>query len=106
MKKLSACLAILLVMSTHAAIGAVTEFGNPTCIDWVKADSPGNKVWLLGYLSGINVAVAKASKDPLDNMDNADEAFTWMSTYCRNNPTKTVGEAAQVFYTQFKMRSR
>ncbi len=104
LKKLFAALNVFLVVSANGALAAVTEFGNPECKEWVDTNNPGNKVWLLGYLSGLNLAYAKANNDPLDHMENVEQAFTWMNAYCKRNPKKTVGEAAQIFYMELKKK--
>lgn len=106
LKKLLTVLSVFLVISANVAFAAVTEFGNPECKEWVDTNNPGNKVWLLGYLSGLNLAYANAKNDPLDHMENVEEAFIWMDSYCRNNPKKTVGEAAQVFYAELKRKGK
>lgn len=106
MRKRLTILGVLLAISANGTFGAVTEFGNPGCNEWVSANNSGNKVWLLGYLSGLNLAFAKANNDPLDKVQSVEDTFVWMDNYCRNNPKKTIGEAAQVFYGELKMKGK
>ncbi len=84
-----------------------TIFGAPDCGQWVKDNNPNRKAWLLGYMSGLNVAHELADlkpKDPLDKMRSAEQAFLWIDNYCKANPLKTVAIAGLELFQELKSK--
>lgn len=92
----AAVLFCLLALIKTEAVAAVT-FGGQDCGQWIA--NP-NKVWLAGYLSGVNAAVANESHDPLDQMNSIDQAVLWVTNYCRANPLRRVTTAALALYRE------
>ena len=82
-----------------------TIFGAPDCGQWVKDNNPNLKAWLLGYMSGLNVAHELSGlkpKDPLDKMSSAEQAFLWVDNYCQANPMRTVASAGWKLFQELK----
>ena len=82
-----------------------TAFGAPDCGQWVKDSTTNRKAWLLGYMSGLNVAHELSDlkqKDPLDKMRSAEQAFLWVDNYCRANPMSTVALAGWELFKELK----
>lgn len=74
-----------------------TTLGDPDCGQWVKSPHPLDRVWLLGYLSGLNMAWNGNDKkpyDPLSKLSSRDQAYLWMDNYCKANPLKNVSTGA------------
>ena len=82
-----------------------TIFGAPDCGQWVKDNNPNLKAWLLGYMSGLNVAHELSGlkpKDPLDKMSSAEQAFLWVDNFCQANPMRTVASAGWKLFQELK----
>ena len=93
----------LMLLTATLNAHAVTTMGDRSCGNWIKSkedkqQSNGtqwmleatNHTWLAGYLSGLSVAM---NKDFLKTVDG-DSIFLWVDNYCRENPLKTVADAA------------
>ena len=94
---------IALLLSHSLSYGMVTIIGNKDCGEWFKLEGP--KVWLMGYLSGLNVMVAEDKKnDPLGNLNSAEQAILWMDNYCKANPLTTVADGAQKLYIELAQK--
>lgn len=82
-----------------------TAFGAPDCGQWVKDSTTNRKAWLMGYMSGLNVAHELSDskpKDPLNKMRSAEQAFLWVDNYCRANPMRTVAFAGWELFQELK----
>jgi hypothetical protein len=102
--RLRAVLGAYLCISSVAAF-AQTQFGVPDCGQWVAQASVQRKAWLLGYLSGLNTlheVQSLSPKDPLSKLGSADQAFLWVSNFCRENPLKDAGWAGWKLFEQLK----
>lgn len=101
MKKITA--AILLAIAASSA-QAYAIRGTPSCGEWIEGRSNAkgsasgspeawnaltDKMWYLGYLSGL---AAGAKSDFLRHLDN-DSIFVYTDNYCRANPLKNLAEA-------------
>lgn len=89
--------AVLILAMPTIGYAQSTYFGNIDCGQWVKAPHPGNKVWLMGYLSGMNKVwngEAKKPADPLGRLSSVEQAVLWMDNYCKANPLKSVSNGA------------
>ena len=85
-------LMLALALGSSSAMSQ-TIFGTYDCGHWFSTNQPINrdaKVWLMGYLSGMNAMAVKApaKPDPLGKLTSADQAFLWMDNYCKANPLK------------------
>jgi hypothetical protein len=68
-----------------------TGFGSPDCGKWLADKSPLQKIWLSGFLSGMNaVHNAAFKRDPLDELSSMDQAYAWMDNYCKKNPLERI----------------
>ena len=80
--------------------------GPPDCGEWFQQHSP--KVWLMGYVSGINGANFYADKTDFKEGVSGAQMVLWMDNYCRVNPLKTVPEGAnqliRELYTKAKKK--
>lgn len=82
---------------------ALTTRGSPTCNEWLsdaKLDQGANAwrvtadhFWLLGYLSGLSVAMGI---DILKETDN-DVLYQWMDRYCAAHIFRSLNEAADEY---------
>lgn len=78
-----------------------TSFGAPDCGEWVNGTRPGSKIWLSGYMSGLNRMFnisadrSAAAYDPISTLSSMDQAFVWMDNWCRSNPLEGVDSGAQ-----------
>jgi hypothetical protein len=86
----------LLVASGPLMAQPSTTFGDPGCSEWFVQPNAPKKLWLMGFLSGLNVAADRAgtpTKDLLGTLTSASQAFLSVDNFCRANPKSTV-EAA------------
>ena len=77
------------------ALGAM---GGYDCGQWFT--SPVAKLWLGGYLSGLNAANLYPGRDPLNKLNSAEQMNLWMDNYCRANPLRTVGQGANALFQE------
>jgi hypothetical protein len=90
-------LLMLITTNTHGA----TSFGTPDCGQWFSENTKAPaKIWLIGYLSGINALKAIPGADPLDRINSAEQVFLWMDKWCQANPLKTVYIGGQDLYLE------
>ncbi len=82
---------------------AMVTFGDYDCGQWFTRKVVA-QTWLLGYLSGLNVAYAKGDKDALDKANSADQIFLWMDNYCKAHPLEMVSAAGFVLYLELKAK--
>lgn len=97
-------LLLLVTLATATfQVSAGTSFGGADCGQWFSKKSRFNaKVWLSGYLSGLNSAVGKQSGDPLGKLGSMEQAFLWVDNYCKANPLSTLAEAGNVLYIELQ----
>jgi hypothetical protein len=83
MKKMLA----LCCLTASLSAGAATAFSNPNCAEWVeKPLYYSTHAWLLGYLTGLNVAFTlEGQRDMLTGMTSA-QLLLWMDNYCKAHP--------------------
>ena len=67
--------------------------GDPDCAMWTKPESNAreleNKAWLIGFLSGANMAFSlDADRKPFNYFGGitTGQIYLWMDDYCRANP--------------------
>jgi hypothetical protein len=95
----------LLMFGTPA--WAAASWGEPDCDEWQYVGSTNLKDWLLGYLSGMNVAWAAEGRTParpLTALSSVEEPFVWMDRYCRANPRESIGRGAIVLFFELVRR--
>lgn len=86
---------------------AVTLIGGPDCGQWFDdSRRPNAKIWLAGYLSGLNSAIGNQASDPLDRLGSMDQAYLWIDKYCRDNPLKEVQEGGNILYNELRKKRR
>ncbi len=84
-----------------------TVFGAPDCGKLVSDNNTNRKAWMLGYLSGLNVAheiEGLKPKDPLNNLSSAEQAFLWVENYCKANPLKSGLDAGWELLKELKRK--
>jgi hypothetical protein len=85
---------------------AVIVRGMPSCGTWVQTRqagdmaSIGNRLWLIGFLSGV---AAGTQKDLLKTTDN-DSITLWMDNYCRANPLNDLEDGAETLAKELMKR--
>ena len=67
--------------------------GDPDCAMWLKPETNAreleNRAWLIGFLSGTNMAFSlDADRKPFNYFGGitTDQIYLWMDNYCRANP--------------------
>jgi len=88
------------------ALGGVS-LGEPECGAWLTTPSSDAKAWVLGYLSGMNLvwrAEQKLPAEPLAALSSPEEVFSWMDTYCRANPRRSLGRGGIILFFEFVKR--
>ena len=120
MRKILSILCILGILSNIiasspvlAANTSLSIMGAITCKDWVKnrindteADalgrlvSSGDKSWLLGFLSGLNIN-GQYDKDVLDAVDVGTISL-WTDRYCKHNPKSDLSDAGIELFSELK----
>jgi hypothetical protein len=88
----------MLFLLTVFNADAVTMFGDPNCAEW-RTKQQVAKIWLAGYLTGMNAAAGTQKNDRLANI-TIDQAALWMDNFCATNPLKTVGYGAITLYLE------
>ena len=100
-------LALVMVLTIPLSAQTQTVFGTPDCGEWVNQANNPKKGWLLGYMSGLNTLHEIENlkpKDPLDNINSANQIFLWMDNYCKTNPLKTVGDGGWALFKELRRK--
>ncbi len=103
MKIKPAALFLCLLCQTASAEWVRAE---PDCAMWMTPDTAAreleNKAWLIGFLSGANMAFSlDADRKPFNYFEGLTngQIYLWMDNYCRANPLSStlygVGELMQ-----------
>jgi len=85
---------------------ATVTLGAPDCGQWVKEPTTGKQLWLIGFLSGVNIALATSKIDPLDQLSSGGQAYLWMDKYCKNNPLENVAKGASELYVELIKKTK
>ena len=96
-------IAAVLVACVAPSFAGFRTFGDYDCGQWFKA--PQAKTWLLGYLTGMNGALADNDFDPLAQLNSPEQAFMWMDNYCKANPLKRVSDGGDELYKALQEQS-
>ena len=101
---MKARLLLLAVLATATfRVSAGTSFGGADCGQWFnEANQLNAKIWLSGYLSGLNSADGKQFGDPLSKLRSMEQAFLWVDNYCKANPLSTLPEAGNLLYIELR----
>ena len=98
----AAFLVALMPLSAHAQ--ALHGVGNTTCNQFLRAARMSDMLyhqasnWLLGYVSGMNAALASTSASgSVVNLSN-DQILKSAGGYCEANPGKTIANVAAEWY--------
>ena len=99
--------AATLVALLPASVQAQKQFGaaNVPCSQYTKAARTSDIVyhqasnWLLGYVSGMNAAMASSNAAAVINLTN-DQVLKSALDYCTANPGATIAGAAGQWYAQ------
>ena len=88
-----------------------TYRGHSNCAEWLKPTGPisdfGNKFWLSGYLSGINLGLYLDKQRPaFDFFENvsSEQIFLWMDNYCRANPLSNVVDGTGTLFREMQKK--
>ena len=99
----------LLAASCHLQAQTSTTFGDPGCSEWFVQPNATKKLWLMGFISGMNVAADRAgtpTKDLLGTLTSASQAFLSVDNFCRANPKSTVEAAALALMDELRKKRR
>lgn len=93
-KKVAIVLTTFLLL-TQPAFGSII-FGGTDCGSWIKNKTDNQKIWIAGYVSGLNTAgTAFGDKDWLAKVDSVEQIFLFVDNYCQKNPLKRIESAGQ-----------
>jgi hypothetical protein len=80
--------------------------GNSSCGTWLEARSANNPIqyeeWVEGYLAGNATLYASMKNENVEFSTDSSGIFYWIDSFCRSNPTDTLGIAAQSFIDNSK----
>ncbi len=100
---LLALLFMATVVAPTTSMAQATVFGGADCGQWFNTQkNPSARLWLTGYLSGLNAALAKGGVDPLNKLNSMEQAYLWMNNYCKENPLKGIQGGANVLYRELQ----
>ena len=113
--KLIALLLCFLSLAAHAQGSTQALRGVPSCGAWLRPDSAiagvANKAWLIGYMSGFNVAMwlmDGTNNAPSNNffstgVENS-QIFVWMDNYCQKTPLKSLDDGAANLFRELRAK--
>ena len=84
-----------------------TSLGAVDCEKWLTKNSVYEKIWLVGFMSGLNFMHElnnRGGDDPLGQVKSSEKIFLWMDNYCRANPLKTVLDGALHLYNELRAK--
>lgn len=100
---------VTIVMTCSLLVASPSQaqaiFGVPDCGKWITQADFAKKSWLLGFISGLNVAYKTFnpnSIDPLDKLSSGEQALVWMDKYCRENPLQRVDTGGTVLFLELR----
>jgi hypothetical protein len=101
-----AAIAALLVASLPMSVRAQTlhGVGNTTCGNFLRSARMSDMLyhqasnWLLGYVSGMNAALASTGASAAAVKLSNDQILKSAGDYCEANPAKTIANAASEWY--------
>jgi hypothetical protein len=103
MRMHSSVILFLLCSLCTTEVFASTSFGGADCGQWFNEPRRSTaKVWLAGYLSGLNAVRAKEQTDPLGQLSSMEQAFLWVDNYCRANPLRETQDAANALFRELE----
>ena len=102
---------LLIVLLLCDTADAAVIFGSHDCGQWLNRQRgrAHSETWVLGYLSGLNVAHDQAGfgpRDPLDFLNSPDQAFAWLDNFCQANPLRKLDGAANELFKELKVRKQ
>lgn len=86
---------------------AGTTYGGIDCGKWNQLKSDTDKLWLLGYMSGLSMqhTINTVNKDdPLGKITSAYQIWSWMDNYCQKNPLNTVVQGGHQLFEELKKK--
>ena len=96
--------ALLALMPAMARAQAMHGAGNTTCQQFLRAARSSDILyhqasnWLLGYVSGMNAALASTGASAVAVKLSNDQILKSAGDYCEANPAKTIANAAAEWY--------
>jgi hypothetical protein len=107
--KITQILFLLTFISVHveAKSDIVHTVGMHSCRAWIENKTENSalyfldKATLLGYLSGLNVALSDASHDSLNSVD-VKSLYLWMDNYCQKNPLNDVSDGGKQLFRELR----
>ncbi len=97
-------LVLLALVLSATAYSQVTFMGGPDCGQWIKEPLGSRKLWLLGYMSGLNSALSDSKNDALKKINSPEQVFSWVDNYCKENPLKYVSDAGNSLFFELRMK--
>ncbi len=95
----------LLSYAVPSNLVPMRTYGVPDCGEWINQNSNGNKAWLLGLLTGMNIRDATLDNS-LSKLTSAEQAFLWMDNYCRANPLRSVLDGGDALLRELGANSK
>lgn len=102
--RVAAVAACAVLLSPAASAQTVHGVGNTTCAQFLRAARMSDMLyhqasnWLLGYVSGMNAALASTSASASAVTLGNDQLMKSAGNYCEANPNKTIANAAAEWF--------
>ena len=94
--------AAAICLVAQSSFAQYKTFGVPDCGEWITEKTLPRKTWVLGYLTGLNIA-GNAKEDVLGEISSTAQIYAWMDNYCGQNPLDTVLQGSnKLFYELMK----
>ena len=96
------------IWSLALSASATQVYGASDCGVWIGAKTEpmsrrAQELWLVGYLSGLNVVHDREGhmpRDPLGRLGSMPQVFLWMDNYCQANPLKWIVQGADKLWVE------
>jgi hypothetical protein len=105
-------LLVLVATSTFVAHPANSQqegpviFGEYDCTQWLTERDVSKKnlqkIWLMGFISGLNTVNPNRNTDPLSKLKSANQAVLWMDIYCSKNPLDSIYKGGITLFLELK----
>ena len=102
--RVAAIAAFVVSLPISASAQTVHGVGNTTCSQFLRAARMSDVLyhnasnWLLGYVSGMNAALASNGSSAAVVKLSNDQIMKSAGDYCESNPTKTIANVAAEWY--------
>jgi len=100
---LKICMPISIFFGCLSPAFSQTSLGAVDCEKWLIKNSVYEKIWLVGFMSGLNFMHElnnRGGDDPLGQVKSSEKIFLWMDNYCKTNPTQSLKNGGVDLYIE------